>query len=115
MRNYIAQNFGTVTAPAQLAQYGTEPGSAIGKLIQLFIWLLIIGGAIYAMFNLVLAGYAFMSAGDDAKKIEGAWAMIWQTLMGLMFTAGSFLLASIFGKFVFGDANFILNPILPAL
>lgn len=115
MKNYIAQNFGSVTTPAQLTQYGTDPGPAIGKLIQLFIWLIIIGGAIYAMFNLTLAGYAFMSAGDDAKKIEGAWAQIYQTLIGLMFTAGSFLLAAIFGKLVFGDALFILNPVIPVL
>lgn len=115
MNNYIAQNFGTVTAPAQLSHFGTIPGVAFGNIIQLFIWLLIIGSAVYAMFNLVLAGYAFMSAGDDAKKVASAWAMIYQTLIGLMFSAGSFLLASLFGKIVFGDANFILNPTLPPL
>ncbi len=48
---------------------GTDPGAAIGKVIQLAIYLIIIGGAIYALFNLLLAGYSFMSAGGDAKKI----------------------------------------------
>lgn len=115
MYNQLAQSFGTVNPPPQLAGYGTDPSSAIGKLIQYAIWLLIIGGAIYALFNLLLAGYAFMSAGDDSKAVAGAWAKIWQTMLGLAVTAGAFVLAAIFSQIIFGDFTFILNPILPTL
>jgi hypothetical protein len=56
-----------------------------------------------------------MSAGDDPKKMEGAWAKIWQTAMGLVFMAGAFVLAAIFGTLIFGRWDFILNPTIPTI
>ncbi|HKC04994.1 MAG TPA: hypothetical protein VKC54_03920, partial [Patescibacteria group bacterium] len=73
--------FGSIKPPTT-ALTG-DAGTAIGKLIQLAISGLIVGAGIYALFNFVLAGYDFMSAGDDAKKISGAWSKIWQTALGL--------------------------------
>jgi hypothetical protein len=110
-----ANPFGTVELPSPLAKYGSEPGVAIGKLIQYAVWILIVGAGIYALFNFILAGYAFMSAGDDPKKVAGAWAKIWQTALGLAFAAGAFVLAAIFGELIFGDPMFILNPKIPTL
>lgn len=107
--------FGTVEAPDAIERYGTTPGGAIGNIIQLVIWILIIGAALYSLFNLILAGYSFMSAGDDSKKVAGAWAQIWQTMLGLAVTAGAFVLAAIFGQLIFGDWSFILNPVIPSL
>src|SRR5688572_8772980 len=99
MKNYLAQNpFGSIVPPPEVSGFSTSGGSAIGKLIQLSIWVLIIGACIYALFNFVLAGYAFMSAGDDAKAVAGAWAKIYQTIIGLLFAAGAFVLAAIFGQ-----------------
>jgi hypothetical protein len=85
--------------------------------LNLILQTLIVGAGIYALFNLVLAGYSFMSAGDDPKKIEGAWAKIWQTLLGLAVAAGAFVLAAIFGRLLFGSAgwDFIINPVIPTL
>jgi hypothetical protein len=103
--------FGTVTLPAGLSQYGSEPDFA--KLIQFGLRALVVGAGIYALFNLVLAGYSFMSAGDDSKKVSGAWAQISQTLIGLAFSAGAFVLAAIFGKLLFNDAFFLLKPSIP--
>lgn len=101
--------FGTIKAPGVLSQYGT-PAAAIGGLVERLIQILIVGAGIYALFNFVLAGYDFMSAGDDAKKVAGAWAKIWQTAVGLLFAAGAFVLAAIFGKLIFNDPAFILHP-----
>jgi len=119
MNKLLAQaesKFGTVTLPGNLStKYGTEPGSAIGKVIQMVIWVLIIGAGIYALLNFILAGYAFLSAGDDPKKVAGAWAKIWQTALGLLVVAGAFVLAAIFGQLIFGDPKFILNPKIPTL
>ena len=56
-----------------------------------------------------------MSAGDDPKKVAGAWAMIWQTILGLAVAAGAFVLAAIFGQLIFGSPTFILNPKIPTL
>ncbi len=106
--NVLAQNFGQIKPPTT-ALTG-DAGTAIGKLIQLALSTLIVVAGIYALFNLVVAGYDFMSAGDDAKKVAGAWAKIWQTLLGLAFAAGAFVLAAIFGQLLFGNPSFLLNP-----
>lgn len=116
MNNLIteANPFGTVTVPEPLrTTYGSEAGPAFGKLIQFGLRALIVGAGIYALFNLVLAGYSFMSAGDDSKKVSGAWSQISQTLMGLAFSAGAFVLAALFGKLIFNDWNFLLKPTIP--
>lgn len=115
MNNLLAQNpFGAVKVPDKLnAIYGAEAGPAFGKLIQFGLRALVVGAGIYALFNLVLAGYAFMSAGDDSKKVSGAWSQISQTLIGLSFAAGAFVLAAIFGQLLFGRADFLLTPIIP--
>lgn len=115
MKSLLAANpFGTVEAPDSAFSMKT-PQAAIGSLIQLAIWLLIIGAGIYALFNLVIAGYSFMSAGDDSKKVAGAWATIWQSMLGLAISAGSLVLAAIFGKLIFGSWDFMLKPTIPTL
>jgi hypothetical protein len=111
--NLLAQNpFGEVTLPTGLSKFGVDPGLAFGKLIQFGLRTLVVGAGIYALFNLVLAGYAFMSAGEDSKKVAGAWGQISQTLMGLAFSAGAFVLAAIFGQLLFNNPWFLLQPIL---
>jgi hypothetical protein len=114
MNNLIAQNpFGTVTVPAGLSKFGTDPGTSFGKMIQFSLRVLVIGAAVYAVFNLVLAGYSFMSAGDDSKKVAGAWAQISQTIIGLAFSAGAFVLAAIIGQLLFDNPLFLLTPTIP--
>lgn len=108
-----ANPFGSVSLPAGLSQYGSDPGIAFGKLIQFALRGLIVIAGLYALFNLVFAGYAFMSAGDDSKKVAGAWAQIWQTFLGLAVAAGSFVLAAIIGKLIFNDWGFLLKPTIP--
>lgn len=111
----IAQNpFGQVQLPAQITtKYGLVENGALGVFLNLILKTLVIGAGVYALFNLVLAGYAFMSAGDDSKKVAGAWAKIWQTMMGLAFAAGAFVLAAIFGWIIFGNPNALLLPYIP--
>lgn len=106
--------FGTVELPEKVRErFGTDP-SAIGKLLNVLLNVMVVAGGIYAILNIILAGYAFMSAGDDPKKVQGAWNKIWQTLLGLAFVAGSFVLAAIFGQLLFGDPNAILSPKIKA-
>ena len=107
--------FGQVKPPAALERFGGVEAGGIGKFLNLILNFMIVAGGIYTLFNLVLAGFAFLSAGNDPKKVEGAWAKIWQTLLGLAFIAGSFVLAAIFGKLIYGDYNAILSPSIPTL
>lgn len=111
--NYISQAanpFGTVTIPSGIARLGTDPSIVVGKLVQFALRTMVVGAGLYALFNLVLAGYSFLSAGDDSKKIGSAWAQIWQSMLGLAVSAGSFVLAAIFGKLLFNNELFLLQP-----
>lgn len=112
-QNLLSANpFGTIGKPAGLT-LPDQPGPAFGKLIQFGLRALIVGAGIYALFNLVLAGYSFMSAGDDSKKVSGAWSQIYQTIIGLAFAAGAFVVASLVGQLIFGRADFLLTPSIP--
>jgi hypothetical protein len=105
---------GKIAAPSPVANIG-DVDTGLGALLDMVIKTIVVGAALYALVNLLLAGYAFMSAGDDPKKVQGAWAKIYQTLLGLAFTAGAFVLAAIFGQLIFQDPTFLLKPTIPTL
>jgi len=103
--------FGTITLPT-IFRYGGligEPGGLV-RFLNNLIKLLIVAGGLFALFNIIFAGYGYMSAGDDPKKVAAASAKIWQSLIGLLLIAGSFVLAAIFGWILFRDATAILAP-----
>lgn len=111
--NLFQINFGTIAQPEATAGFGTLEGGALGSILQLAFNLLIMIAGIYALFNFIFAGYHFLSAGDDPKKIEGAWAKIYQSVIGLLIAGGSLVLAAIFGQLIFGDPFFLINPSIP--
>src|SRR3972149_4884288 len=101
--------FGNVTAPPGVSQYGNLTEGGPTYFITNILRFLIVIAGVYALINMVLAGYAFLSAGDDPKKVAGAWAKISQTLLGLAFAAGALVLAAFFGQLIFGDPNALLQ------
>lgn len=105
--------FGQIPKPSFLGSL--EASTFFGKLLDRTVKFLVIGAGVYALINLILAGYYFMSAGDDPKKVAGAWAKIYQTLIGLAVAAGAFALAAIFSELLFGDPMFLLKPEIPTL
>lgn len=113
MNKLLADIFGTIKPPAPIA--GMSGSEGIGKLLNLVFRSMIVIAGVYTLFNLVFAGFAFLSAGDDPKKVAGAWSKIWQSLLGLAISAGAFVLAAIFGQLIFGQWDFILNPQIPTL
>ncbi len=108
MQNLLAQVFGRVNPPPGVSVYG---GSITGLrwFISNIIKTAIVIAGVYALINLILAGYSFMSAGGNPEKIAGAWAKIWQTMLGLFIAAASFVLAGIFGWLIFRDYNALLQ------
>lgn len=106
--NLLAQ-FGQVAPPPGVGQFSGGTVSGIPVLLNIVIKSLILVAAIYAVFNLVMAGYWYMSAAGDSKRIAEASAKIWQTVIGLIVAAGSIMLAGLIGQIFFGDPGAILN------
>jgi len=110
----MADDFiGPINPPPGIKEWIGVGGGEVPGLIPFanaLLKLTITLAGLYAFFNLVIAGYQFMSAGGDAKKVGEAWSKIWQSLIGLLIVAGSFVLAAIFGWLLFGNAGAILNP-----
>lgn len=102
--------FGTVLPPPGIDKYKGLTEGGLVSFLNVILNLLVVVAGLYALFNLIFAGYQFMSAGGDQKNIEAAWGKIWQSLLGLTIVAGSFLLAALFGWLIFGDASAILKP-----
>jgi hypothetical protein len=107
--------YGQVPTPEAISSFGSVQSGAIGVLIQLILQILIIFAGLFALFNLLIAGYAFMSAGDDPKKVAGAWSKIYLSILGLAVVAGSFVLAAIFGWLLYKDFGALLRPAIPIL
>lgn len=105
--------WGDVTAPPALSNYSSVSGGGIGELIKMFIGILVVGAGLYALINFILAGYGFLSAGGDPKKVSDAGAKIWQSVIGLVVAAGALVLAAIFGRLIFGTDYNILEPLIP--
>lgn len=111
----MLQIFGEVTPPLKIINpegYGGIAGSP-GGLVQFLnniVRLLMIIGGLWAFFNVILAGYAFLAAGEDPKKFAAAWTKIWNSAIGLIIIIASFILAGIAGWIFFGDATAILKP-----
>lgn len=100
---------GEVTNPLPNA-YKDVVGGGLTTFITNIIRLAFVGAGLYALFNFIIAGYQYMTAGGDSKALAAAWDRIWQTLLGLVLLVGSFALAALIGFIVFGDATFILRP-----
>jgi hypothetical protein len=106
--NHLAQ-FGTVDPPAPVSQFGGGALEGIPIFLSIILKTLIMGASLFALVNFVLAGYAYMSAGGDSKKIQDATSKITMTIVGLVVVASSFTIAAVIGKLLFGDYNALLQ------
>jgi hypothetical protein len=102
--------FGQVGAPLPLQQFSLGGSLAgIPILLNIILRTLIVIAGLYCVFNIIFAGYGFLSAGGDPKKIEDATSKITQSIIGLVVVAGSLVLAAIIGQILFGDPNALLQ------
>jgi len=108
----MADNFfGNIVAPDAITKYGGGTGGeGLLKFANNLLKLAVVVAGIFAFLNIIFAGYSYMSAGGDPQKIGKATEKIWQSLIGLLLVAGSFVLAAIFGQLIFGDWSAILSP-----
>lgn len=106
----MIQVIGQITPPPFITNYGDLTSGGLIKFLNNILRLLIAVGGLFAFFNLLMAGYGFLGAGDDSKKMASAWQKIYVSALGLVIILGSFVLAAIFGYLLFGNPTAILNP-----
>lgn len=100
--------FGTIAPPPGVSSFGGGL-SGIAVFLTVIIRTLIMIAGIYALLNMIFAGYSFLSGAGDPKRIQDAWAKIWQSIVGLMVSAGAVLFAALLGLLLFRDADALLQ------
>ncbi len=103
---------GQIQSPLSSTGYGDINSGAIGRFLTNILRLFFVVAGIYALFNFLIAGFEYINAGGDSKKLEKAWSRIWQSLLGLIIIVGSFALITLFGYLLFGPNYDILSPII---
>lgn len=96
--------FGTISNPTN---YTSNQGSGLFTLISNILKLAGVIAGLFFVVQIIMAGFSYMSANGDQKKVDLAWAKIWQSLIGLLIVGGAFVLASVVGR-IFGID--IINP-----
>lgn len=108
------EGIGCISPPAFISPGIDSSGKLTGivgfsnSILKLFI----VAAGIYALINLIVAGFGFINSGGDPKNINRAWTKIWHTFVGLLIIVTSFLIAAILGILIFNDWKAILQPTL---
>ena len=97
---------GTITPPASIP---SSPVATTGFLRGIIVFIIVLAG-IFSFWQIILAGFSYITAGGDKAKVEVAQQKINHALIGLVIIAASFIISAIAGKILFNDPGFILNP-----
>jgi hypothetical protein len=110
----VLQIFGTVNTPPEIAAFGggTNGGGLIIFMSNMIKLISVIAG-LYGLFNIISAGYTYLSSGGNAKATEQAMGQLTYSLIGLMIIVGAFTITALISLLLFGDATYILNPNIP--
>jgi hypothetical protein len=99
----------TIKSPVK--SYGSvESASGISTFISNIITIIFAAAGLFAFFNLMIAGFSYITAGGDTKKIEAATASINLSLIGLVVMVGAAAITGIVSYLLFGSATAILSP-----
>lgn len=96
--------FGQKTATS-----GTAALSQVANTISAIIGFMTVAAGVWFMFEMLFSGYEWISAGGDAKKLEGARQRITHGFMGLLIVVGAWALLAVTGQFL-GYDILLSNP-----
>ena len=109
---------GTIDVPPGVEKYQAaaqaKTGADIGiiyfvsNLIKIFAAV----AGVWTLFNVVLAGYIYLSSSGDAGSHQKVQTQVTNSVIGLILIVLSFTFGGLIGFIFFGDAGFILNPSL---
>lgn len=111
--NYIADSlFGTIESPEFLSSYGGGEGGGLIMFINNLLQFAIVIGGLIVLFNVVMAGFTYLTAGSDSKASEKVVSSLTNSLWGIALMVLAPALMAVVGFLFFGDSTFFLNPSL---
>ena len=103
----MASTFGTINPP--VTAYGSV-GTGLPQFITNVITIIFAGAGLFAFFNLMFAGFTYITSNGDQKKLEQAIGSINMSLMGLVIMVGAAAITGIISYILFSNATAILSP-----
>ena len=102
---------GIISPPIDAPVFGTAtPQEGLIKILNVVLNLVLIVAAIFALFNFIIAGYNYIFANGDSKKVSEANQKIFFTLVGIIIIVLAPLAAIVLGVVIFGKWDAIINP-----
>lgn len=105
----MLQVLGPIQAPFSDGYFKIQNGGAIFLFISNLFKLAGVVAGILLVFQLIVAGYDYITANGDSKKVDQAWQKIWQSILGIIVIASAFTIAGVVERLT--GLN-ILNPAL---
>lgn len=92
-----------------VTSYGNV-NTGLPSFISNVVTIIFAAGGLWAFFNLMIAGFTYITAAGDEKKIAAATNSINMSLIGLIIMVGAAALTGIISFLLFGNATAILSP-----
>ena len=112
-----SEAIGEIAVPPGTTEVTAASGASIGIvffLSNLLVILTVVAG-VWSLFNILLAGLQYIGSSGDAGTHEKARTYITNSVIGLILVAITYMMGGLIGFIFFGDAGFLLNPVLPAI
>lgn len=97
------------TIKSPVTSYG-DVGTGLPTFITNIITIIFAAAGLFAFFNLMIAGFSYITAAGDEKKILAATQSINMSLIGLVVMVGAAAVTGIISYLLFGSATAILQP-----
>lgn len=109
----LTQAAQTIENPLNIIGGGDRDLTGGGGLINFIsnvVKLVTVAGGLFAFFNLLLAGFTYVSSQGNPKSIEAAKSQITMSVLGLLLMVGSVVITAIVSQIFFGSPTAILQP-----
>jgi hypothetical protein len=84
----------------KIVEGGSEPTTIIANIISNAIGVMTIGAGIWFLFQAIIAGYNYLSAGGDKTKIEAAGRRLTNSLIGIAVVVAAYGILALIGSFL---------------
>ena len=111
----FTSTFGTIEAPEGVKNFNTASPSGIGLILFIsnIIKLATIVAGIWVFFNLISAGFDYVTSAGDSGMHNKVREKITMSIIGLILIVGAYTITAIISFVLFGKPGFILNPDIP--